>query len=149
MVIPVFSCKTGREGDRVNSRNVMQAGKKPLIVAVAALQSVFMAALLLLSAYDGARQPLAPLRLAFSPAALAVEPGSLGKQEGLRQLFAPDQNARSKARIIDPPDIALCRTSCLVLPGQASGGTVVPANLILPTFGCCAFQPRAPPQVIL
>lgn len=133
----------------MKSRIALPAGKNPLIVAMAALQSVILAALLLVSAYDGARQPLAQSRLAFSPAALAVEPGAIGKQDGLRQLFASEQHARTKARLIDPPDLDLCRTVCLSLPGQVLADALVLADLVPSAPACCGFQPRAPPQVIL
>lgn len=132
----------------MKSRVDISAESRPMIVAMAALQSVFMLALLMLSANDGGRQPLGGVRLAVSTGTTGVEPGAIGKPNGLRQLFAADQAGLSKARLIDPPDFALCRTSCLILPRYSAGLSAPLAQLPLPVDECCAFEPRAPPAAI-
>ncbi|WP_170975694.1 hypothetical protein [Rhizobium sp. FY34] len=132
----------------MKSRVDNSAESRPMIVAMAALQSVFMLALLMLSAYDGGRQPLCGSRLAVSTGTTGVEPGAIGKPDGLRQLFAADQAGRSKARLIDPPDFSLCRTSCLTLPRYSADLSGQLAQLPLAGDGCCAFEARAPPATI-
>lgn len=120
-----------------------------LVVGIAVLQSLTMAVFLLLSGYDSFRQTHGQSHLAFSAGHPAWESGAVGRQDGLRHLSAVDKNARSKARLIDPPDFASCDTPCVMIPRYSADLSAPVALLFLPCNVCHAFQPRAPPAVII
>ncbi|MCO5731454.1 hypothetical protein [Rhizobium sp. SSA_523] len=128
----------------------MHTGKGAMMVAVAAaMQSLCLAMLLLLSAYDGAREPAGERRLALAQASLAVPAGATSKQDGLRQILASDPGERRKARSLDPPDLAACASSCMPLPTGSGDRPAAGLAEGSASSDCCAFQPRAPPRAFV